>query len=283
MYSNRKSLLLCMLGENGMRGWGRAILLACLCGGPMAGQVNEAKPEHPAVNPGRPTLTDPASLTAPGWLEAEFGLQRALQGSMQLTTPLLLKLTGGNNRLEYRLATDGYNRQRSDMGGHPDGLGDTYAALHCLLTRQGPHSWDTAARVTVKIPTASGRRGVGSGRTDYSLLLLASRDFTPMFHVDANLGWSMLGRQAIGGFDHQVFASLSTTAPLPHSRWSYTNEIAWFSAIPGQGDQLTTMHGFSYAARPWEVWDIAANYGLSRGAPRWQVLVGRTFFLGRLF
>lgn len=258
-------------------------LLACLIPVGALAQSDEKKPERPAVNAGRPTLTDPASLTAPGWLEAEFGFQRDLQGSLLFLTPLLLKLTSGNNRLEYRMATDGYHWERGDTGGHMDGLGDTSVALHYLLTRQGKRAWDTAVRGTVKIPTASGRRGIGSGKTDYNLLLLASRDLTSTLHVDANLGYSAQGHPVIGGFDHQVFASLSTTIPLPHSHWAYTNEIAYSSAIQSQGDQVTTMHGFSYAARPWDVWDIGINFGLSRDAPRYQLLIGRTFFFAHLF
>jgi hypothetical protein len=237
----------------------------------------------PPVNPGRPTLTDPASLTAPGWLEAEIGLQRALKGDLQLQTPLTLKLTAPDRRLEYRLATSGYTWQRDPDGGHTDGLGDTFVSLHYLVTQQGAGSWDTAIRGTVKLPTASARRGLGTGRPDYGLLALASRDLSPSLHVDANLAYTALSRSATSGQGAQLFASASATLPLRRSRWAYTNEIAWQSASQDQRLQLTTMHGLSYAARPWDVRDVAVNVGLSSGTPACQVLFGRTFLLSRLF
>ncbi len=257
------------------------LALALLSTGGQA-QEGTTKPEHPAVNPGRPTITDPAPLTAPGWLECEIGVQRNLDKDLLLQTPFLLKLTSLNNRLEYRFATDGYDRFRDDTGQVVDGLGDMYASLHYLTTRQGKRSWDTAVRGTIKIPTASGRRGVGTGRTDYGFLLLASKDVTPSLHLDANLGYSALGKPGVGGFDNQGFTSISATIPIPHSRWSYTDEVAYFTGISGTGDQLTTMHGFSYAARPWDVWDVALQFGLSPDTPRYQILFGRTFFFGRV-
>lgn len=242
----------------------------------------DEKKNVPAVNPGRPTLTDPASLTVPGYLEVETGVTRILRYNEQLFTPIQFKLTSKNNRLQYRLENDGYNYQRVP-GGHIDGLGDTNVGLHYLLTRQSTKQWDTAIRGTVKVPTASGSRGVGSGKTDYNLLLLASRDLTPSFHVDANLGYTAVGRPGIGGFDNQMFASLSATVPFRRSRWAYTNEIVYQSPISGQRQQITTMHGFTYANRPGDVWDIAVNFGLSPQTPHYQIFVGRTFFLAKLF
>jgi hypothetical protein len=250
---------------------------------PKAAPAEEKKDERPAVNAGRPTITDPAGLTAPGWVEVEFGIQRDLQKTLQLFTPAVFKLTSGNNRLEYRIGSDGYSWARDGAGGHVDGLGDTYLGLHYLLTHQGPRTWDTAIRGTIKVPTASGRRGIGTGKSDYNLLLLASKDLTPALHVDANLGYTAQGRSLVGGFDNAVLASLSATIPIPHSRFAYTNEIVYQSPVAGIGSQATTMHGITYAVHPWDVWDVAINFGLTRDAPKYQVFFGRTFFLGRIF
>src|SRR5258708_35909493 len=110
------------------------------------------------------------------------------------------------------------------MGGHIDGIGDTYAGIHYLLTKQSQKGWDTAARATVKIPTASGSRGVGTGKVDYNLLLLASKDLTPALHMDINAGYTALGRPGAGGFDNQAPFFVSTPMPIGHTKWSYTNE-----------------------------------------------------------
>ena len=239
--------------------------------------------KRPAINAGRPTLTDPATLTAPGWLETEFGIQRLLQDNRLLQTPLLLKLTGGNRRTEYRLQTDGYSRMTDDSGNAVSGIGDTYAALQYLATSGASGNWYTAVRGTVKLPTASASKGIGSGKADYGALFLASRDLSQSLHLDVNAGLAALGQPACTGFDRQIFLSASTTMPIGRGKWQYTNELAYQAAAAGSDSQLTMMHGISYSVQPWDVWDAAINFGLNRGAPKYQVLFGRTFFLGRLF
>ena len=172
------------------------LMLAAVIAAPSSAE-DDKKPEHPAVNAGRPTITDPAALTAPGWLETEIGVQSTLNQTHQLLTPILLKLTSGNNRLQFRLANDGYNRQQDGAGGHIDGVGDTYGALQYLVAKQSARVWDMSVRGTVKFPSASGRRGVGSGKTDYGFLRLAKQDFTSALHLDVNLGNTALGRPSL--------------------------------------------------------------------------------------
>ncbi len=231
----------------------------------------------PAVNPGRPTLTDPAGLTAPGWLETEFGLQQNLDRDRSFGSPVLIKLTSGNKRLQYRVGMDGYVR----LGDRTDGYGDTYAGLHYLIAPQEKAGFDIAARTTIKIPTA--RAALGTKKFDCNLLLLASRDFTPTLHGDFNAGLSSLSRQGTAGTDQQLFLSASFTIPIKGGRWQYTNEVSYSSPIYGQHAQVTMMHGFTYAVHRYEVYDIAAQWGLHGDGSTFQILVGRTFFLGKLF
>jgi len=231
----------------------------------------------PAVNPGRPTVTDPASLTAPGWLETEFGLTKNLDRDRTFSTPLLLKLTSRNNHLQYRLAVDGLIAP--GVGG--SGFGDTYAGLHYLFVPQSKAGFDIAGRVTVKIPTAPAF--LGTRKFDYNLLLLASRDFSPMLHGDFNLGFTNLSRQGAPGTDNQILASASFTAPIKGGRWAYTNEIVYTSPLQGVHSQLTTMHGFTYAVHRYDVYDVAVQWQLHGDGATWQVLLGKTFFFGRLF
>ncbi len=231
----------------------------------------------PAVNAGRPTVTDPASLTAPGWLETELGGIKNLDHDRSFSTPFLLKLTSRNNRLQYRLATDGFILP--GMGAN--GFGDTYAGLHYLILLQSKAGFDVAGRVTVKIPTAPAF--LGTRKFDYNVLLLASRDFSPSLHGDFNVGYTNLSRQGAPGTDNQFALTVSFTLPIKGGRWQYTNEIVYSSPIQGQSSLVTTMHGFTYAVHRYDVYDVAVQWQLHGDAATWQLLFGRTFFLGRLF
>ncbi len=243
---------------------------------------SDGKPEDkspPALNPGRPTITDPAALTAPGWLETELGIQQDLNRDRIFGTPLLFKLTDRNHRLQYRLASDGYLR----LGDRTDGIGDTYAALHYLLTPMTKSGFDVAARFTLKFPTARRPLG-GTQKFDPGLLLIASRDFTKWgLHGDFNFGLSSLSRTALRGTDTSMLLTASLTVPIRGGRWAYTNELVYTSPILGQRASVTTMHGFTYAVHRYEVYDVALQWGLHGDGASFQILFGRTFFLGKLF
>ena len=243
---------------------------------------SDSKPEDkspPAVNPGRPTVTDPAALTAPGWLETEFGIQQDLNRDRIFGTPLLLKLTDRNHRLQYRLASDGYLR----LGDRTDGIGDTYAGLHYLLTPMTKSGFDIAARFTLKFPTARRPLG-GTQKFDPGALLVASRDFTKWgLHGDFNLGLSSLSRTALRGTDTLMLLTASFTVPIRGGRWAYTNELVYTSPILGQRSSVTTMHGFTYAVHRYEVYDVALQWGLHGDGASFQILFGRTFFVAKLF
>lgn len=242
-----------------------------------AAQADDKNP--PAVNAGRPTITDPAGLTAPGWLEAEFGVFKNLDRDRNLGTPLLLKLTSKNRRMQYRLENDGYIRLGDTRA---DGIGDTNLALQYLFATQEKNKWDISGRVNLKLPTARPAIG-GTKKADFSTLFLASKDFTPQLHVDFNAGLASMTRVEAPGADVQLFLSASLTTPFRGNRWAYTNEICYFSPIQGQRAAVTTMHGFTYAVHRYDAYDIAVQWQLQGDGAVFQVLFGRTFFFGRLF
>ncbi|MDE2126881.1 MAG: hypothetical protein KGJ62_09855 [Armatimonadetes bacterium] len=241
------------------------------------------KASPPAVNPGRPTVTDPASLTAPGWLETEFGGQDNWDRGELWSTPVVFKLTMKNQRVEYRLSSDGL----LIVPHGADAIGNTYLAGEYLFRDQQHFGWDLTARYTLTLPTAPS--GFGSRKVDHAILLLASRDFAHSHHgdvtahVDLNMGVADLARQSAGGRDTELLGTASFTFPLPGGRWQYTNELVYQSPIAGQRSQVTTMHGVSYAVHAWDVYDVALQWQLHGDGPVWQLLFGRTFFLGRLF
>jgi hypothetical protein len=232
----------------------------------------------PAVNPGRPTVTDPAALTAPGWLETEFGLQKDLDRDRNFMTPLLLKLTDRNARLEYRLAYDGYQSFAEEA---TDGFGNVSVALQYLFAPQSRAGFDVSGRLQATIPTASA--GMSTNKFDFSAMLLASRDFSPWAHGDFNASVSSLSRLDAPGTDTQLLLSASFTFPFKGNRWAYTNELVYLSPISGQRAQVTTMHGFTYAVHRYEVYDIALQWELEGDGAVFQILGGCTFFLGKLF
>jgi hypothetical protein len=242
---------------------------------------NADKPDShpPAVVPSAPSITDTATLGAPGWIECDLTGFKNVNLDRTFGTPTLLKLTSGNRRLQYRLATDGYLRQ----GNRTDGVGDTYVALQYLFKPQEKAGFDVSGRMTAKLPT--GRRELGgTQKLDFNALLLASRDFTKWeFHGDFNLGLSSLTRADAPGVDYQVLAAASTTTPIRGGRWQYSNELVYFAPVQGQRYRVTTMQGFSFAQHRYEVYSAAVQWQLHGDGPTFQLLLSGSFFVGKLF
>jgi hypothetical protein len=231
----------------------------------------------PAVSGGTPTITDQATLSAPGWVEFDPGVLKDLDRTSFLGTPLTLKYTTTNNHLQYLLASDGF----VFLNDSTFGLGDTYPGVHYQFLTEEKHGCDVAGKFILKVPTAP--TTIGTGRPDYSAFALASRDFTKWgFHGDFNAGISELSRTGNPGYDRQAMVSASTTTPLKGGRWQYTNELVYFSGIEDQTFQLTTMHGFSYAAHRFATYSAAVQVGFHGDVPRYQLLFAASFNLFKL-
>ncbi len=248
----------------------------------LAQQKDDAQ-QLPTVNPYRPTVTDPASLTFPGYLEMEAG-GAAQHGGQQshraFSTPIVLKLTTSSKRLEYHVFLGGYNEQTATDGTHLSGRGDVTPGLQYLIVAQSPHTYDLAARLEYKIPTAS--RGLGTGKTDYDLLLLASKDYNKTLHGDFNLGVYQQGRMTGQGFATQYLGSGVLNTKLSPTL-TLQDELYGYSGNSEGGTIVSTLHAIGYQPSRVLAFDAGIDIGLSHAAPRYTLLFGSTFFVGRLF
>ncbi len=245
-----------------------------------AQQDDQGRPE---INPYRPTVTDPASLTAPGYLEVEIGGQDQHGGEQahrQFSTPTVLKLTDKSGRLEYHVLVDGYVTQTDDQGQTTNGFGDLTPGVQYLLVKQTPHTYDLAARLEYKIPSA--RAGLGTGKTDYDLLLLASKDYSKTVHGDYNLGVYQLGKASGQGFATQYQASAAFSFKLS-DKLTLQDELYGYSGSSENGTLVSTLHALGYQASRDLAFDVGVDVGLTHAAPHYTVLFGTTFFLGKVF
>lgn len=208
------------------------------------------------VTPYRPSVSSPAQLPAAGQLEFEFGgLQQRSDDSRRRSVPYLFKLAFDQ---EWGVLLGGEARVwQRDADGQAQGGGDTTLVLK--------RAWgiDDATALGIelgaKIPTAS--VPVGSGRADYSLNTILSRDLGPV-HMDANLNALRLGAVDPGSGRVQLGASASFSMPLS-PQWGVTGELSgtrrigapgsvqWLSALTFSPSKFLTLDiGVARATRP---------------------------------
>lgn len=258
---------------------------------------------EPAVNPGRPTVTDVANLTVPGYLEIETGLNY-YKGGTGLdyigNEALLLKLTDKPGRTEYRVGTNGYVIQKTtggtaavsaggpnststittNSGTYSQGFGDTTFGVQHLFVAQTARAYNIAGRLEYKLPTAG--TNVGTGKSDYNLLVLASKDYTDKLHIDYNAGSALIGRNDRSGYVTQPFGAIAVSYALP-PHFTVQTELYGFGGNALSGTNVVSGYGFTYTPHPSVVYDGYIGFGLSHSAPKLTATVGRTFFLGKLF
>jgi len=246
-------------------------LAICLCTHPARAE------EMPAATPYRPTVSNPAELSAPGWLEIEAGHTRSKGGGVawQNSTPWLLKLAFSEG-FGLMLGGDAALSETDAAGVHTRGHGDT--------TLTFKHHWgageDAAFGLEWGAKFATASNGLGTGKQDYVLNGIYSRDIGEV-RIDANLGATQLGLEAAGMARWQYAGAVAVSRPLGE-RWSAALEL---SSSYRRGDATSTqwLAALSYAMTKRLVFDCGVDGRLSEAAPNWSAFLGVTYLTARLW
>lgn len=237
-----------------------------------------AADEEVSAFPYRPTVANPANLSAPGWLELELGAQRVKGGENKWrdSYPALAKLALTEN-WGVMLGGDLHVQKTDTSDAVFSGGGDmTYTIKHRIPTAVEGTAWGVEAGY--KAPTASDT--IGSGKSDYILngifsSVIAGND------LDLNLGATRVGSVAEGA-DANVYnwgASLSRSL---NDQWGIFGELSGMvqSGMPAQSQ---AMAGLSYNLNKRVVLDAGATAGLTDATQNWSVFVGITSLIAKLW
>jgi len=256
------------------------IVLAIGC---TAARADDRDDGRPAAVPYRPSVSTPADLTSPGWLEAEVGglvvrdRHAEADPSRRASLPYSLKLAFDED-WGIRVGGEAVVRQRDADGTHPVGGGDTAVVLKRRLALDDDHAF--GVEFGVDAPTARRGLGTGSGKTDYALNGIYSANMGA-WHVDSNLVGTRLGAHDADAGRWQGLAALSVSHPVSDA-FSLTGELSGThqSHAPSTAQALGAL---AFTPRRDLVLDVGAAHSLNRATPTWQVFAGMTIVVARLF
>src|SRR5690348_4302816 len=176
-----------------------------------------------AANPNRPTVANPADITQYGVLELEYGWDRLWpeEGVQQTSAGGLLKF-GMLCDVELRWNTTSFLSQTDASGTHRS-FGDNWLGPQIRVYRQTKRVPALAFAYAIKIPTASTKDGLGTGRVDHELTFLASKDIE-RFHFDFNFSQFLIGRPNLSGFDKNQQLNLAFSHVI-RGRLQFTGEL----------------------------------------------------------
>lgn len=240
----------------------------------------ESKDPH-EVQPERPTVATHAFTVAPGWVELEVGGERDryTDGSHVLSFPANLKI-GVSPRAQLNILATEFQETTTDPAAK--GIGDVTLGLKYRLVDDGPVIGAFAILPAVKFPTASSARGLGTGTTDVSLLLISSHSLGPA-DVDINLGVTRRSGNGANAPKTSSLWTVSAGAPI-NGGFGWTGEIFGYPGTKGPAGAkpiVAILTGPTYQAAKWLAMDAGVIEPLTGPQPR-ALYAGLVWNIGKL-
>jgi hypothetical protein len=250
-----------------------AILWAFAISATLAAQERDT--DSPEANPGRPTVSTPATLTPVGYLQFETGALAAWHSpefSSQQSVIEVLKFSV-SRRLEFLAASQPFAHSHV-QGQGTNGAGDPFFGLQGIL-RHGEGAVPTVALSYFRRIYNGSAPDLDLGSPSNSMLVLASADVKG-FHYDAN-AWL---NEVVDGNVHraQFGQSLSISHPLGR-KFGLSGEIWHFTQPFLSRNAVGNLWALSYTAKRNLVFDAGFNCGLTNTSTRWEVFAGFTYLL----
>lgn len=247
------------------------ILVVCV----PSGAAQSEPPDDPEANPGRPTVSTPATLTPVGYLQFESGVLGASHSpefSSRYGFNEVMKLSV-TPRLELIASTEPLVHYRAD-GTSANGTAEVFLGAQAVVSH-GEGSKPTIAASYFRRVYDGGVPEVDFGSPRNSFLLLASADVKG-FHYDAN---AIFNEQTQGVVHRAQFGqTLSISHPIV-GKLSLSGEIWHFTQPFLRSNAVGNLWAVSYATRKTLVFDAGFNRGLTSTSTRWEAFVGFTYLL----
>jgi hypothetical protein len=240
---------------------------------PTAAQSENA--QEPEANPGRPTVSTPATLTPVGYLQFETGFVPAYDSPEFLSRYSLnevIKLAV-TPRLEFLAAAEPIAHSTAD-GTSSNRVADVFLGAQCVLYR------GESAKPTLSVSYFHRAYDGGAPEFDYgsptnSVLALASADVKG-FHYDGNAFFTELVQ---GPVRRGQFGQSLTISHAFVKRFTLSGEIWHFTQPFLRSNAVGNLWAVSYTARKNLVFDAGFNHGLTSTSTSWEAFVGFTYLL----
>lgn len=235
----------------------------------------QAKPsDDPEPNPGRPTVSTPATLTPIGYLQFENGVLFARTSggfSSQLSFNQVTKLTV-QDRVQLLLLMEPFAHTRAG-GAASNNFGGIGAGVQVVLAK-GDGARPTISASYLHPMNGGSAANIDIGSADQSALVLVSSDLGG-FHVDVN---GIFNQQHD---DNQTRWQNGETLSVSHPAGTFTIAVElWrFSQPLTDGSCAGLLFALSHPAGKFVVVDAGFNKGLTTTSTHWEFFGGFTYLL----
>jgi hypothetical protein len=232
------------------------------------------------IEPDRPDVTNGTHIVDVGLLQLEAGVQQARTGTSQrsFATPLTVRI-GLSEWLEARVSTDGFLRQTDDPS-TVNGAGNVQIGAKVRLFADPGGLPVLSILPTINLPVASASKGLGSGDSDVTLVLLTGTDLGRTSHIDFNYGIGAIGAGQQRPHFTQHLVSVSASHSVTEQLSPYI-EGFWFSKQDPDGSHVLSIDvGLIQAFTARLAVDAGVAVGLSKAAPDLSFFSGVSIIVG---
>jgi hypothetical protein len=233
--------------------------------------------ETPGANPGRPTVSTPATLTPVGYLQFENG------GLYSETSPEFTTLFGINqvtkltvaSRLQLLALSEPLAQASGAAGDALSGSrpGEVFGGFQAMVLHGEEHK-PTVSLSYIRRLYASPAPELDIGTFKNSALILVSDDLAG-FHIDIN---GIFSEQTKGVIRRGQFGqTLSISHPL--GRLTVAAELWHFTQPLTNKKAVGNLWAVSYSVRKNLVVDAGFNHGLTSSSTQWEGFAGFTYLL----
>jgi hypothetical protein len=240
---------------------------------PAAAQSQDER--EPEANPGRPTVSTPATLSPVGYLQFESGFTGAnisFEFSSRYSLNEVAKLSV-TRRVEF-LASAEPVAHFTATGTTNNRVADVFLGAQGVLY-QGEGAKPTFAASYFHRVYDGGAPEFDFGSPSNSLLVLASADVKG-FHYDANAFFTELVQKPVR---RTQFGQSLTMSRLFLKHFTLSGEIWRFTQPFLRSNAVGNLWAVSYTARKTLVFDVGFNHGLTGSSTQWEVFAGFTYLL----
>lgn len=249
-------------------------MLFAACIGPALAADDED--QEPGVTPYRPTVSNPADLSAPGWLEGEFGGLHSWNQdeSRGDAVPYLLKYALDENH-GLLLGGSAWTRTQAPAEPAQSGFGD----LVLEWKQRFPVAEHTALGIEAGVVAPTAAHDLGVGKPAWIVNGIVSSDLGAV-HVDVNVGGEYFTEHVAGVSSWQSAWAAAASTSLGAS-WGTAFELSG-TYERGTPTRSQALLAFTYSVSNRLVLDAGGSYGLAHLAHDRSVFAGATVLIGRL-
>ena len=241
--------------------------------------------EEDYIKPARPTIANPAEIQKPGVLQVEFGYDSNFRSSefrRQQTAPLNIRFAA-SSRLLLEAEVDAVLSQKQEEGGKTQtGVGDTRLGFQIVALKDTERHPALAYAYSVKIPTASESKMLGTGRFDHRLTILFSKKLGENTDIDINAAYLNVGREDSERRADGGLAAMTISHEF-ENKFGFETELAGLSLDDEQPKGVYALGALTYKFNKRLRFDTGMRFGLTNDAPRVGFFAGFTVGVANLF